>query len=424
MTEEMRNTSSTKWPPYQTAMYRDGKLFMAGAGGNALNAVASSLNFTYTLIQALNYGVRLPNGSWTGMVGALQRGEADAAMSVMALSYERHSIVRFGPCIDTIAFSMLSSSSPAHFDAFSYIHAFGIEVWLAVLVCIICLSCLLALSSWKTLSIRRRNCATFFHWAYCYCWELLGLLFTESSPRRYSLTSQRLLVTVWLMTVVVLSNSFGSLLKSKQAVFNFKPEVDGVDDLAARPHLTPIIPRGNYFEAFAEYSPSKSVKKVWERSRARGAFYMPTQLFSDSTMAQVAAHRAVVLCERGSILFHMAGFCERQNIRTFVVASQPLDKSPYGYIFSQHFDEDFFRKLFVKFRRLQETGLMPKWMADSQGKWERCIQSKDNIVKSISLMDTMPFFLLWGFMCGLAFCALLSELGLTRLLQGLRASRH
>ncbi|XP_072144386.1 uncharacterized protein [Dermacentor andersoni] len=299
-----------------------------------------------------------------------------------------------------------------------------LHVWLAVLVCIICLSCLLALSSWKTLSIRRRNCATFFHWAYCYCWELLGLLFTESSPRRYSLTSQRLLVTVWLMTVVVLSNSFGSLLKSKQAVFNFKPEVDGVDDLAARPHLTPIIPRGNYFEAFAEYSPSKSVKKVWERSRARGAFYMPTQLFSDSTMAQVAAHRAVVLCERGSILFHMAGFCERQNIRTFVVASQPLDKSPYGYIFSQHFDEDFFRKLFVKFRRLQETGLMPKWMADSQGKWERCIQSKDNIVKSISLMDTMPFFLLWGFMCGLAFCALLSELGLTRLLQGLRASRH
>ncbi|XP_065311285.1 probable glutamate receptor isoform X4 [Dermacentor albipictus] len=378
------------WPVYQTAVYRDGKLFMAGAGGNALSAVASSLNFTYTLTQGHNYGIRLPNGSWTGMVGALQRGEADAALSVMTLSLERHSVVRFGPCIDTVAFSMLASSSPAHFDAFGYIHAFGIEVWLAVLVCIICLSCLLALSSWKTLSIQRRNCATFFHWTYCYCWGLLGLLFAESSPRRYSLTSQRLLMTVWLMTVVVLSNTFGSLLKSKQAVFNFKPEVDGVDDLAARPHLTPIVPKGNYFETFA----------------------------------QVAAHRAVILCEHGSILLHMADFCERQNIRTFVVASQPLDKSPYGYIFSKHIDKDFFRKLFDKYRRLQETGLMPKWMADSQGKWERCIQSKDNIVKSIGLMDTMPFFLLWGVMCGLAFCAFLSELGLTILLQGLRASRH
>ncbi|KAH7946400.1 hypothetical protein HPB49_024374 [Dermacentor silvarum] len=345
-------------------------------------------------------------------------------MSVMALSYERHSIVRFGPCIDTIAFSMLSSSSSAHFDAFSHIDAFDIEVWLAVFVCIICLSCLLALSGWKAMPAQRRNCVTFFHWAYGYGWELLGLLFTESSPRRYSLASQRLLVTVWLMTVVVLSNTFGSLLKSKQAVSNFKPEVDGVDDLAARPYLTPIIPGGNYYQAFAEHSRSKSVKKVWERSRARGAFYMPTQLFSDSTLAQVAAHRAVVLVDHGSILLHMAGFCERQNIRTFVVASQPLDKSPYGYIFSRHIDEDFFRKLFVKFRRLQETGLMPKWMADSQGKWQRCIQSKDNVVNSISLQDAMPFFLLWGVMCGLAFCAFLSELGCGRLRQGRQTGRH
>ncbi|XP_049524876.1 uncharacterized protein LOC119455077 [Dermacentor silvarum] len=192
------------------------------------------------------------------------------------------------------------------------------------------------------------------------------------------------------MTVVVLSNTFGSLLKSKQAVSNFKPEVDGVDDLAARPYLTPIIPGGNYYQAFAE----------------------------------VAAHRAVVLVDHGSILLHMAGFCERQNIRTFVVASQPLDKSPYGYIFSRHIDEDFFRKLFVKFRRLQETGLMPKWMADSQGKWQRCIQSKDNVVNSISLQDAMPFFLLWGVMCGLAFCAFLSELGCGRLRQGRQTGRH
>ncbi|XP_070394213.1 probable glutamate receptor [Dermacentor albipictus] len=116
------------WPPYQTASYRDGKLFMAGAGGNALNAVASSLNFTYTVTRAFDYGVRLPNGSWTGMVGALHKREADAAMSVMALTYERHAVVRFGPCIDTIDFSMLSSSSPDRFDAFGYIRAFDAEV--------------------------------------------------------------------------------------------------------------------------------------------------------------------------------------------------------------------------------------------------------------------------------------------------------
>ncbi|KAH7946399.1 hypothetical protein HPB49_024373 [Dermacentor silvarum] len=144
-------------------------------------------------------------------------------MSVMALTYERHAVVRFGPCIDTIDFSMLSSSSPDRFDAFGYIRAFDVE-----------------------------------------------------------------------------------------------------------------------------NSRSQAVKQVWERSRSRQAVYPPPELFSDATLAQVAARRAVILADHGSILLQMAGFCERQNVRTFVVASQPLEKSPFGYIFSRTIDERFFRKLFDK----------------------------------------------------------------------------
>ncbi|KAL1441587.1 hypothetical protein MTO96_008550 [Rhipicephalus appendiculatus] len=397
---------------------------MEGAGGNALNAMARSLNFTYTLEEGHNYGLRLPNGTWTGMVGRVHRGEVDVAMSVMALSYERFPIVRFGPCIDTIPFSILSSSSPPQFDAFSYIHAFDMEVWIGVFACITCLSTLLALGGWKTMPTQRRNCTNFFNWAYGYGWELFGLLFTESSPVRYVYTSQRLLMAVWLLTVVVLANTFGSLLKSKQAVTTFKPEVDGIDDLAARPYLTPIIPGGNYFQDYAKFHYSKAVKKVWARSRARGANLPPHQLFADSTLAMVAARRAVVLVEQGSILLRIARFCERQNIRTFVVAKHPLDRSPYGYVYSKFIEKNFFRKIFATLRRLLETGLMHKWVADSQGNWQRCIQTNDNIVESISLKDTTPFFLLWGFMCGLAFCAFLCELGCNRLLKGRRAVRR
>ncbi|KAH6930249.1 hypothetical protein HPB50_012261 [Hyalomma asiaticum] len=315
-------------------------------------------------------GTTTTNG--TNPFRVLFHHEVDVAMSVMALSYERFPIVRFSPCIDTIPFSILSSSSPPQFDAFSYIHAFDVEV-----------SC---------------------------------------SPERYVHSSQRLLLAVWLLTVVVLANTFGSLLKSQQAVSKFIPEVDGIDDLAARPYLTPIIPGGNYFQDYAKFSHSMSVKKVWARSRARGANLLPPhELFSDSTLALVAARRAVVLVEQGSILLRIARFCERENIRSFVVAKHPLDRSPYGYVFSKFIEEGFFRKIFAKLRRLLETGLMHKWVADSQGNWQRCLQTKDNTVESISLKDTTPFFLLWGFMCGLAFCAFLCELGCIRVFKRHRA---
>ncbi|KAH6930246.1 hypothetical protein HPB50_012258 [Hyalomma asiaticum] len=150
----------------------------------------------------------------------------------------------------------------------------------------------------------------------------------------------------------------------------------------------------------------------------------PTELFSDSTLAKVAARRAVVLSDHGSILLQMAGFCERQNIRTFVVASQPLESSPFGYVFSRSIDECFFRKIFDKFRRILETGLMPKWLADSKGNWQRCIQSRNIAWSSISIDDTTPFFLLWGIMCAMAFCAFICEVMCSRMLRGRYANRH
>ncbi|KAL3214731.1 hypothetical protein MRX96_034710 [Rhipicephalus microplus] len=390
---------------------------MAGPAGNALNAVASSLNFTYTLTRASDYGVRLSNGSWTGMVGAVHRGEADAIMSMMTLTYERHSVLRFGPCIEVIDFTILSSASPNEFDAFGYIRAFDIEVWIAVFASLICLSCLVAIGEWKEMLIGRTKHASFLDCAYAHGWELFGLLFAESSPRRYVHASQKLLMVVWLLTVVVMGNSFGSLLKSKQAVSIFKPEVDSVDDLAARPYLTPVIPSRSYLETFARHSRSPSVKVVWERSRSRRAMPPISELFTDSVLEQVAAHRAVVLLDQGSILLQVTGFCERRNVRTFVVAGQPLESSPFGFMFSRSIDERFFRKLFDKYRRILETGLMSKWLADSKGNWQRCIQSRTIAVESISLDDTVPFFLLWGIMCAMAFCALLGELVCLRVLQ-------
>ncbi|XP_070393475.1 uncharacterized protein [Dermacentor albipictus] len=183
-------------------------------------------------------------------------------------------------------------------------------------------------------------------------------------------------------------------------------------------------PPANRAPFAAAHSRSQAVKQVWERSRSRRAMYPVAEMFSDAALAQVAARRAVILCDHGSILLQMTGFCERQNVRTFVVASQPIEQSPFGNLFSRSLDERFFRKLFDKFRRIQETGLMAKWLADAKGNWQRCIQSGDITVDSISVEDTVPFFLLWGIMCAMAFCALLCELICYRLLRSRPANRR
>ncbi|XP_077520186.1 putative glutamate receptor [Amblyomma americanum] len=405
-----------EWPPYQMGVRRNGELHLEGPGGNALEAVATNMNFTYTLTEAINYGVRQPNGSWTGMIGFITRGEADAAISLMTINHERHGVVRYGPCLDAIAFTILSSSPPPRFDAFDYIRAFDIEVWLLIVVFLVIISCLLAVGEWMPSSAHCRKTGQLFRKAYAFGWDLLGLLLSESCPRRYGRVSQQVLLAVWLMTVVVLANSFASLLKSQQAVANFEPDVDSIEDVAERPYLTPVIPTGTYYEIFAEHTNSEAVKNVWALSRHRKAMFPMHEIFSDSRLAKVAERRAVIITDHGSILVNMAAYCERHNVRTFVVARHPLEQSPFGYAFSPLLDGEIFRKIYVRFQQLYESGLFTKWMDDSQGHWQRCIQSDDTLVKSIRLEDVVPFFMLWGFMCCLAFCAFLAELARARML--------
>lgn len=85
-------------------------------------------------------------------------------------------------------------------------------------------------------------------------------LVLSGSPHTYARTTQRILVGVWLITVVVLANSFASLLKSQHAVGNFVPEVDSIMDVAARPHLRPLLISGTYYE---NYDRVGSVFVIW-----------------------------------------------------------------------------------------------------------------------------------------------------------------
>lgn len=72
------------------------------------------------------------------------------------------------------------------------------------------------------------------------------------SPRHYRHCSQKFLVGAWLIMVVVLANSFASLLKSNQAVGNFMPAVDSIVDLAGRPKIRPVLPKNTTFEKYGK----------------------------------------------------------------------------------------------------------------------------------------------------------------------------
>ena len=64
---------------YNSTELNDTNRSLIGILGDMLNSLRSRLNFTMTTkgMNVSDYGTKLPNGSFTGFVGMLQRGEFD-----------------------------------------------------------------------------------------------------------------------------------------------------------------------------------------------------------------------------------------------------------------------------------------------------------------------------------------------------------
>ncbi len=70
-----------------------------------LTKLATSMKFDYEIIPGSGnqYGHKLPNGSWTGLVGDLITGEIDISVATLTMTTEREEVIDFvSPYFDQV----------------------------------------------------------------------------------------------------------------------------------------------------------------------------------------------------------------------------------------------------------------------------------------------------------------------------------
>ncbi|XP_070391000.1 probable glutamate receptor [Dermacentor albipictus] len=180
MVEKVAQNWSKMWPPYSTVIYRGDKLAVGGPLGQILDALTTSLNMTFEAILPSDgqMGIRLPNGSWTGVVGNVQRKEVDMTIVPMIQSHSRMTVGEYGPPIMYVQFGILSGSGVSTSNVFGYILTFDWKVWALLLSAMPVLALLISLSetivhktSWRKIPQRVHE------WG----WELFRNLLYESA---------------------------------------------------------------------------------------------------------------------------------------------------------------------------------------------------------------------------------------------------
>ncbi|KAK8766319.1 hypothetical protein V5799_006907 [Amblyomma americanum] len=135
------------FPPYLDVIQQDGHIVLTGVVGNVLMLIIEALKLqaTFTLPPDGTYGVRLPDGNWTGKMGMLIRNEADLSPGPLAITSSRVKVAN--PSFPWAYENMIIfAARPLRFttNVFGFVSAFSEAVWLAIAATLLSLALLLA----------------------------------------------------------------------------------------------------------------------------------------------------------------------------------------------------------------------------------------------------------------------------------------
>lgn len=400
----------TAWLPYLTAITKsDGKRSIGGPVGKVLDAISTSMNFEYeaSIPPDGHIGVRLSNGSWTGIVGSVQRQEADMSFVPIIESYERSMVGNFGPPLFFVPFGILSATGESESNVFGYILTFDWKVWALTMCAIPILAFLLALSAATAGTIQWRKMGDRTHY---YGWELFRNLLYESSPVNHTSISSSILLTSWFMGCLVIANSFAGHLKSSMAIKNPPQRIDSARDVVARPHLRPIIWKGSYYESFLSTSKIPLHQQLWSMVQKNKGTVFGRDMYSDDNLEQVLLGKAVIMVEQLSLQYRIAGYCSRYNVQGFYFAREPIDENRLSFLFSKKFPPRLFRAMRTRISWLYEGGLIDKWISGSLGNWQRCVRTEEGPrAVDLTLQDMKASFVLWALVIGMASLSFVAE---------------
>ena len=117
-----------------------------GYFGELFDLLQEDLGFKFSLVEEKAYGLRLDNGSYTGMIGALQRGESNWSISDFNYTPERKKVIDFSTPIVFRPKKIITRRPMDDYNWTVYTDTFALEFWIVILTTAIVLSASLYLT--------------------------------------------------------------------------------------------------------------------------------------------------------------------------------------------------------------------------------------------------------------------------------------
>ncbi|KAH6921890.1 hypothetical protein HPB50_006215 [Hyalomma asiaticum] len=322
-----------------------------------------------TRINPVNvWGNRLPNGTWTGFLGEIQRNETDVAFTLFTPTVDRNQLAEASDPVwheDAVILGGFSAAAAHQISLTGSFTVFGMEV---------------------------------------------------PSPRTPRQVSARIVIAFWWLAMLVLTNFFTGEMKAALTVRQpVGHRVDSAAELAARDDMKAYTMAGTVYHLLLAHSPKDHDRQVAGKLTANFRLRYH-QLYSPAVLDEVANGRAVIIADRTSAVYQIARACHSYPGHEFYFGREPL----FSHIMVIYYGRNLERKLDnvmtqwnKRMNWLTEAGVLHKWKEHTQslaGDFSRCPKIRMGEAEQLDFEHHQPIFVLILVGHAAALIALLAEL--------------
>ncbi|XP_037498789.1 glutamate receptor ionotropic, kainate 5-like [Rhipicephalus sanguineus] len=363
-----------------------------------------------TILNNPEWGIELPNGSWTGFIGELQRNESDVSFTLFYPTNSRNKVAQPTSSVwteDVVILGAFGNDTSQGSSIAASLTVFERDVWITLGVCLLVLGLIMSLAPGSPQAFTSRLVQNLLSLTRSMCLQVNhGLPLPSSS---------RVVVATWWLAMLVFANVFTGKMKAGLTVRHKSGHrIDSAAQLAAREDVRVYMLRGPAYPLLLALSPNEHDRQVYRKLKP-GSLVPYRRLWSAHVLDQVVAGKAVIIGDRTTLLYHASEVCHRYPHHEFYMGKERLFSHPLVVYYNRE-NVRFLMNAWERRRaQLTEAGVVLKWhgetvVSSSGGDFSRCPRV------DVGEQDTLHFdhlhsvFLLLLTGHGLALAALVAEL--------------
>ncbi|XP_071099291.1 probable glutamate receptor [Haliotis cracherodii] len=394
-----------EWGPFTKEHISNGSIDITGICRDVLDVLAKHMHFSFRFVQPADrsLGALQPSGNWTGVVGMLQRREADLCISPYSPNEARMKVMSFGYLFNyEDAVVVYKNKMKSGSDWRILKNCFKTNVYLCGLIAAIVVYLIFVVSEsayifyteskskptiWATLNLMMLEC--------------IAVPLRQGIPRLPSSTSGRLVLAFWCVYTMIMTSIFIGSLVAILSTNNDEVPFKTLKELAANKDFGVDIEDGSVLKHIMKTSSNPDFQAIWKKisvSKAADANESSHQKWTRQRNKLYSGGFALI-SSRANVDFFMSEHCGLHIMNEGIL---PLFSS---FVFPRH--SPLALMMSHRFQALADAGLIPLWNKKWAPQKKSCVP--DSKSKPIAVSDLMSAFIVCVAGLGMSLMCLILE---------------